>query len=84
MRFDLAHGVQQNADGDQNAGRSRGRRPPAESPRGRRCPTVLSARLIDTDSAFDGLKFQAVASARSVAEREAVKRYLDVVEAGDQ
>ena len=33
--------------------------------------------------AIDGSKFQAVASARSVAEREAVKRYLDTVEAGD-
>ena len=33
--------------------------------------------------AIDGSKFQAVASARSVAEREAVKRYLDAVEAGD-
>ena len=34
--------------------------------------------------AIDGSKFQAVASARSVAERESVKRYLDAVEAGDQ
>lgn len=33
--------------------------------------------------AIDGSKFQAVASSRSVAEREAVKRYLDTVEAGD-
>ncbi len=33
---------------------------------------------------IDGSKFQAVASARSVAERESVKRYLDAVEAGDQ
>lgn len=33
--------------------------------------------------AIDGSKFQAVASARSVAEREKVKRYLDAVEAGD-
>ena len=33
--------------------------------------------------AIDGSKFQAVASSRSVAEREAVKRYLDAVEAGD-
>jgi len=33
--------------------------------------------------AIDGSKFQAVASARSVAERESVKRYLDAVEAGD-
>jgi transposase len=33
--------------------------------------------------AIDGSKFQAVASARSVAEREAMKRYLDAVEAGD-
>ena len=33
--------------------------------------------------AIDGSKFQAVASARSVAEREAVKRYLDAVESGD-
>jgi transposase len=32
---------------------------------------------------IDGSKFQAVASARSVAERESVKRYLDAVEAGD-
>jgi transposase len=34
--------------------------------------------------AIDGSKFQAVASARSVAERESVKRYLEAVEAGDQ
>lgn len=33
--------------------------------------------------AIDGSKFQAAASARSVAEREAVKRYLDTLEAGD-
>lgn len=33
--------------------------------------------------AIDGSKFQAVASARSVAERDAVRRYLDAVEAGD-
>jgi len=33
--------------------------------------------------AIDGSKFQAVASSRSVAEREAVKRYLDAVEDGD-
>jgi transposase len=34
--------------------------------------------------AIDGSKFQAVASARSVAERESVKRYLEAVEAGDR
>lgn len=34
--------------------------------------------------AIDGSKFQAVASARSVAERESMKRYLDAVEAGDE
>ena len=34
--------------------------------------------------AIDGSKFQAVASARRVAERESVKRYLEAVEAGDQ
>jgi transposase len=34
--------------------------------------------------AIDGSKFQAVASARAVAERESVKRYLEAVEAGDQ
>jgi transposase len=34
--------------------------------------------------AIDGSKFQAVASARSVAERESVKRYLDAMEAGDE
>ena len=34
--------------------------------------------------AIDGSKFQAVTSARSVAERESIKRYLDAVEAGDQ
>jgi transposase len=34
--------------------------------------------------AIDGSKFQAVASARRVAERESVKRYLESVEAGDQ
>ena len=34
--------------------------------------------------AIDGSKFQAVASARRVAERESVKRYLAAVEAGDQ
>jgi hypothetical protein len=33
---------------------------------------------------IDGSKFQAVTSARSVAERESIKRYLDAVEAGDQ
>jgi len=33
--------------------------------------------------AIDGSKFQAVASARGVAERESVKRYLDAMEAGD-
>ncbi len=33
--------------------------------------------------AIDGSKFQAVASARSVAERESIKRYLDAVEACD-
>ena len=32
---------------------------------------------------IDGSKFQAVASARRVADRESVKRYLDAVEAGD-
>src|ERR1039458_93006 len=35
-------------------------------------------------SVIDGSKFQAVTSARSVAERESIKRYLDAVEAGDQ
>jgi len=34
--------------------------------------------------AIDGSKFQAATSARSVAERESIKRYLDAVEAGDQ
>lgn len=34
--------------------------------------------------AIDGSKFQAVASARSVAERKAIERYLDAVEAGDE
>lgn len=34
--------------------------------------------------AIDGSKFQAVASARAVAERESVKRYLEAVEAGDR
>ena len=34
--------------------------------------------------AIDGSKFQAVASPRSVAERESMKRYLDAVEAGDE
>jgi transposase len=34
--------------------------------------------------AIDGSKFQAVTSARSVAERESIKRYLDAVDAGDQ
>ena len=34
--------------------------------------------------AIDGSKFQAVTSARSVAERESIKRYLDAVEAGDE
>jgi transposase len=34
--------------------------------------------------AIDGSKFQAVSSARSVAERESVKRYLDAMEAGDK
>jgi transposase len=34
--------------------------------------------------AIDGSKFQAVTSARSVAERESMKRYLDAVEAGDE
>jgi transposase len=33
--------------------------------------------------AIDGSKFQAVASARSVADRESMKRYLDAVEASD-
>lgn len=33
--------------------------------------------------AIDGSKFQAAASARSVAERESLKRYLDAVETGD-
>lgn len=33
--------------------------------------------------AIDGSKFQAVSSARSIAERESVKRYLDAIEAGD-
>jgi transposase len=33
--------------------------------------------------AVDGSKFQAVSSARSVAERESIRRYLDAVEAGD-
>src|SRR6201997_5642778 len=33
--------------------------------------------------AIDGSKFQAVTSARSVAERESMQRYLDAVEAGD-
>jgi transposase len=33
---------------------------------------------------IDGSKFQAVASARSVAERESIKRYLEAVEAGDR
>jgi transposase len=33
---------------------------------------------------IDGSKFQTVTSARSVAERESVKRYLEEVEAGDQ
>jgi transposase len=33
--------------------------------------------------AIDGSKFQAVASARSVAERKSVERYLDGLEAGD-
>jgi transposase len=33
--------------------------------------------------AIDGSKFQAVSSARSVAERESVKRYLDAVESAD-
>lgn len=33
--------------------------------------------------AIDGSKFQAASSARSVHEREAVKRYLEAVEAGD-
>ena len=33
--------------------------------------------------AIDGSKFQAATSARSVAERESMKRYLDAVEAGD-
>ena len=32
---------------------------------------------------IDGSKFQAAASSNSVAEREALKRYLDAVEAGD-
>lgn len=34
--------------------------------------------------AIDGSKFQAVASARTVADRESVKRYLAAVEAGDE
>jgi transposase len=34
--------------------------------------------------AIDGSKFQTVASARGVAERESVKRYLDAMEAGDE
>ena len=34
--------------------------------------------------AIDGSKFQAASSARSVHEREAVKRYLEAVEAADQ
>lgn len=34
--------------------------------------------------AIDGSKLQAATSARSVAERESIKRYLDAVEAGDQ
>lgn len=34
--------------------------------------------------AIDGSKFQAVSSARGVREREAVKRYLDAVEAADK
>jgi len=33
--------------------------------------------------AIDGSKFQTAASARGVAERESVKRYLDAVDAGD-
>ena len=33
--------------------------------------------------AIDGSKFRAVSSARAVREREAVKRYLDQVEAAD-
>src|SRR3954447_691980 len=34
--------------------------------------------------AIDGSKFQTVSSARSVGERESMKRYLDAVEAGDE
>lgn len=34
--------------------------------------------------AIDGSKFQAVASARRVAERELMKRYLEALDAGDQ
>jgi transposase len=34
--------------------------------------------------AIDGSKFQAVSSARSIRDREAVKRYLEVVEAADE
>jgi transposase len=34
--------------------------------------------------AIDGSKFRTVASARAVAERDSVKRYLESVEAGDQ
>jgi len=34
--------------------------------------------------AIDGSKFQAVSSARGVAERESVKRYLDAMEIGDE
>jgi len=34
--------------------------------------------------AIDGSKFQTVTSARSVAERESIKKYLDAIEAGDE
>lgn len=34
--------------------------------------------------AIDGSKFQAVSSARSVRERESLRKYLDAVEAGDE
>ncbi len=34
--------------------------------------------------AIDGSKFQAVASARAVADRQSMQRYLEAVEAGDQ